>query len=62
MSEYEYLTTEDVAVLCRTTPATVRQWRYHRTGPAGARVGKRVLYKRSDVVAWLEVRKQASAA
>ena len=33
---------------------TLRSWRRRRTGPAWSRVGKRVRYRRSDMVLWLE--------
>jgi len=48
------LTTDEVAQICRTTPSSVRAWRHHGVGPPGFRVGKRVLYPRSGVVAWLD--------
>jgi len=49
-----YLTTDEVAELARTTSSTVRYWRYAGTGPSGFKVGRRVLYARTDVEAWLE--------
>ena len=52
----EYLTTDDVAGLCRTKAATVRYWRSIGTGPKGVRVGRRVLYRASDVQTWLDRR------
>jgi predicted DNA-binding transcriptional regulator AlpA len=33
--------------------ATVRYWRFQGTGPKGANVGGRVLYRESDVDAWI---------
>ena len=49
----EHLITEEVAELCRTTPETVRYWRHVDKGPRSFKVGRRVLYDRSDVEAWL---------
>ncbi len=49
----KYLTTEEVAEELRTTPPTVRYWRHKDTGPKSFRVGKRVLYDRADVDAWI---------
>ncbi len=49
-----YLTTEEVADLCRTSPSTVRRWRYLGYGPIGARVGRRVLYPTSAVTSFIE--------
>lgn len=48
------LTTEEVASICRTSPSTVRYWRYTGYGPRGFRAGRRVLYRSSEVSRWLE--------
>jgi excisionase family DNA binding protein len=48
-----FLTTEEVAELCRTSPATVRYWRHVGKGPASFRLGRRVLYKNEIVEAFL---------
>lgn len=56
------LTTDEVAALCRTVPATVRYWRHVGTGPKGFKVGRRVLYASTDVSAWLEGRRAADDA
>jgi predicted DNA-binding transcriptional regulator AlpA len=50
------LTTEEVADLIRTTAAGVANMRYRGVGPRGVRVGRRVLYPESEVLAWLEAR------
>lgn len=52
-----YLTTEEVAKLVRTSPATVRYWRHVGAGPKSFRVGRRVLYDEADIKAWLEAAK-----
>lgn len=49
----KYLTTEELAALTRSTPATVRYWRHMGKGPRGIKRGKRVLYAERDVAAWL---------
>jgi DNA-binding transcriptional MerR regulator len=55
MSE-RYLTTSDLAELFRTSPETVRYWRHIGYGPKGRKVGRRVLYERSEVEAfWNEL-------
>lgn len=51
-----YLTTEDVAEIARASASTVRYWRHMGTGPRSARVGRRVLYRETDVAAWLDQR------
>jgi len=50
----DYLTTTEVADLCRTSAETVRYWRHIGKGPASFKVGRRVLYAREDVTAWLD--------
>jgi DNA-binding transcriptional MerR regulator len=50
----KYLTTADVATICRTSPETVRYWRHIGKGPASFKVGRRVLYAEHVVTEWLE--------
>lgn len=50
----ESLTTEDVAALCHTSPGTVHYWRTQGKGPKAYRVGRRLIFRRSDVEEWLE--------
>lgn len=49
----EFLTTAEVAELCRTSPDTVRWWRHVGRGPKSFKVGRRVLYAATDVQKWL---------
>ena len=49
----DYLTTADVARLLRTSAETVRYWRHLGKGPASFKVGRRVLYAREDVEAFI---------
>jgi predicted DNA-binding transcriptional regulator AlpA len=46
------LTTEEVAERFRTSPSTVRYWRHLGIGPAGIRVGRRVLYAEAECDRW----------
>jgi DNA-binding transcriptional MerR regulator len=48
------LTQAEVAERLRRPVATLRFWRHKGTGPRSANVGGRVLYRQSDVEAWLE--------
>jgi DNA-binding transcriptional MerR regulator len=50
----EYLTTSEVADLCRTSPETVRYWRHMGSGPASFKVGRRRLYDAKIVAEWLK--------
>lgn len=49
----ELLTTEEFADLIRTPESTVRYWRHVGTGPRGVRIGRRVLYRRTDIDEWI---------
>jgi predicted DNA-binding transcriptional regulator AlpA len=48
-----YLTTAEVAALCRTSPETVRYWRHVGSGPESFKLGRKVLYPVAGVEAWL---------
>ena len=56
----EFMITEEVAALARTSPSTVRWWVHNDTGPKSFKVGRRRLYARSDVEAWLEAAKESA--
>ncbi len=58
----EYLTTEEIAQLFRTSPGTVRYWRHVGKGPKSFRAGRRVLYRESDVRAWADSLHAGTAA
>lgn len=49
----QYLVTDEVAEMCRTSANTVRFWRHVGKGPRSFKVGRRVLYDRNDVESWL---------
>jgi excisionase family DNA binding protein len=57
----EYMTVEEVAELCRTSPETVRYWRHIGKGPKSFKVGRRVLFAREDVTAYLDDARQSAA-
>jgi excisionase family DNA binding protein len=56
----EFLTTQEVAAICRTSSETVRYWRHIGKGPRAFKLGRRVLYERGDVQAWIENERQAA--
>ena len=62
METPDYLVTEEVANLARTTPATVRYWHHAGLGPKSFKVGRRRLYARADVEAWLNEAREAASA
>lgn len=48
------MTTAEVAEYLKTAEATLRYWRFRGEGPRSFRLGgKRVMYRRQDVDAWL---------
>lgn len=55
----EHLVTAEVAAITRAPVETVRYWRHVGKGPRSFKVGRRVLYRRSDVEAWLEQCRQS---
>ena len=50
----ELLTIAEAADLLRAPIATLRYWRHLGTGPASFRLGRRVLYRRDDLNAWID--------
>jgi excisionase family DNA binding protein len=56
------LTTAEVAEIFRTSPETVRYWRHVGKGPRSFKVGRRVLYRESDVQAWADAALSDTAA
>ena len=55
--EDEWLTLPQAATLMRMTKPAIAQLRYRGFGPTFYRLsGKTILYKRSEVVAWMESR------
>ena len=50
----ELLTLPETSKVTRTPEATLRYWRHNGTGPRSFRVGRRVMYKREDVEAWVQ--------
>jgi len=48
--EQRFLTVEEVARRYRTTANTVRYWRQIGYGPKGFKVGRRVLYRETEVI------------
>lgn len=55
MDADQLLTTAEAAELLNTPVATLRWWRHQGTGPKAFRLGARkVMYRRRDVLAWLQ--------
>src|SRR3712207_1551690 len=58
--EPELLTITEAAEVLRTPVATLRYWRHLGTGPRSFRLGRRVLYRRDDLQAWIDARREAA--
>jgi predicted DNA-binding transcriptional regulator AlpA len=57
-----FVTQPEVAeMLHHTTTATLRWWRHQNRGPRSIRLGKRVLYRLSDVEEWLSAQEAETA-
>lgn len=53
----ELLTLAEAADLLRTPIATLRYWRHLGIGPAGFKLGKRILFAREDLDIWLDTKR-----
>lgn len=58
----ELLTINEVAAYLRLPVSTLRYWRSTGQGPASRKVGRRVMYTRADVHAWLDEQANQTAA
>jgi excisionase family DNA binding protein len=58
----ELLTIAEAAQMLRAPVATLRYWRHLGTGPHSFRLGRRVLYRRDDLHAWIDARRDQGAA
>ena len=56
----ELMTTREVAELLRRPVETLRYWRWRGEGPPAFKVGRRVMYRRSALEAWLAERERSS--
>lgn len=56
----EILLTPQVAKLTRNPEATLRYWRHIGRGPASFKLGRRVVYRRSEVERWMAEQEAAT--
>lgn len=56
----ELLTVAEAADLLRAPVATLRYWRHLNIGPHSFRLGRRVLYRREDLRAWIDAQANRS--
>ena len=48
------LTVEEVAEMTRLSVATLRWMRHDKRGPRAGKLGRRLVYKESEVLAWVD--------
>lgn len=48
------LTLRETAGVLRAPEDTLRYWRHIGTGPRSAKLGRRIVYREADVLAWVE--------
>ena len=56
--EERLLTITEVAELLRVPVAALRWWLHNGTGPDHFKIGRRIMYRRSDVERWLEAQRR----
>jgi excisionase family DNA binding protein len=54
INESELLTIDEAAKLLRVPVATLRWWRHNGTGPRSFKLGRHVMYRHTDIDAWIE--------
>lgn len=54
LPEAGLLTKEDLATYAGTSVHTIAKWNTRGTGPKRVRIGRRVYYRRADVLAWVD--------
>ena len=57
-----FMTTAEVAELCRAPVETVRFWRHVGKGPKSFKLGRRVLYDAEEVERWLAAAREAGGS
>jgi DNA-binding transcriptional MerR regulator len=58
--DHELLTITEAADLTRAPLATLRYWRHLGTGPRSFRLGRRVVYRRTDLLEWIAAQQAGS--
>lgn len=54
LRDLKLMTTPEVAEILRMPEATIRYWRHTGTGPKSVKFGRRVMYRREDVQAFVD--------
>jgi Helix-turn-helix domain len=57
----DYFTQREAAAELKITDRTLDRWQRLREGPPITRLGRRILYRRSSLLAWLSAREGSRA-
>lgn len=60
MAGSELMTVRQVSGLTGIPEATLRYWRHANQGPSSFTLGRRVLYRQSEVERWISMQEQAT--
>jgi excisionase family DNA binding protein len=58
----EYMTIGEAADLLRRPVQTLYAWRHRGVGPPARKLGRSLLYRRADVIAWIDAQPLAPSA
>jgi len=61
-NEPELLTSVEAAQITRTPLATLRYWRHLGIGPRSFRIGRRVVYRKTDLHEWITSEERRTAS
>lgn len=59
-TEDEFLTTQRVSKITGVPVTTLRYWRHFGSGPASFTLGRRVVYRRSEIERWIAEQEEAT--
>jgi excisionase family DNA binding protein len=62
MSDSPWMSPEEVAAHFGIPVGTLYAWRYKGVGPKGAKIGRHVRYRRTDVDAWADAQSDPRTA
>lgn len=58
----KYLTQKQAAAYLTMGPSTLEKWRISGTGPAYAKISRRVIYEIEDLDAWVQTHRRRSTS
>ena len=58
----DLMTTPEVAKLVRRPEETLRYWRWRGEGPPSFKIGRRVLYDRTELLAWVAAQRHKTVS